>query len=153
MIRIAHTNVAVAVAFMQRFMQESPVYSQYPCDPEYVQDQLSTMLSSGRGIALMDDAENPHGIMLGVVTQPWFSPLPIASEMILYVEPAFRGTSLAPRLVNTFCTDAADKGAEWVLAGSSAGINDAGVLRLYERLGFEPFGLGMRKKLCAPDLK
>jgi ribosomal protein S18 acetylase RimI-like enzyme len=77
-----------------------------------------------------------RGFMFGMANQTWFDPELNAYELLLYILPEYRGTSLAPRLIKQFEQDAMRLNCIHVRAGVSTHVNEERILRLYERLGY-----------------
>lgn len=133
-----------AVHLMTGMLIESPVYRRYSPDIDHTYGALLPLLRSDAGIFLTDSQDNPTGVMIGFISKPWYANVVEANEMILYIDRDFRGGSLAARLVKAFVAQAEQRGAQSVLAGASAGIDDPLALSLYARLGFRQWAHGMR---------
>ena len=133
-----------AVKLMTGMLIESPVYRRYSPDIDHTYGALLPLLRSDAGIFLTDSNTAPTGVMIGCVGKPWYANAIEANEMILYVDRDLRGSRLAPRLIKAFLVQAYERGAQTVLAGASAGVNDELALKLYVLMGFEPWAHGMR---------
>lgn len=142
---ITRSDLWLPVLHMQRGAAESPVYKDMTINSMYSLQYLEAMWDTG---ALFGAVSNDStGCMIGVCTANWTSPTLQASELMLYVEPQARGTGLAIKLVQRFTEIARQRGAQKLYVGSSTGINDEGVRKLYERLGFKSIGSALSKEL------
>lgn len=139
------SDLWIAVHHGLQMASESPVYANQAMDREYSLNYLTKAFDAGVLFGVVDDAT--RGCMIGSVSASWSSPTPQASEWMLYVEPEHRGSGLASRLVNRFAEIARQRGAQKLYVGSSTGINDEGVRKLYERLGFGSVGSALVKEL------
>lgn len=77
----------------------------------------------------------------------WYSPDIRACELLLYVLPEKRKTSAALRLIKAWESLARGRGAKAMSVGSSTGYRTETVMKLYERQGYAPSGVSMRKDL------
>jgi GNAT superfamily N-acetyltransferase len=125
--------------------RESPVYAQQKVDIQYTNAYLLNAWDHGVLFGFVDDAMN--GVILGSVAAPWSTPTKQAAEWLLYVRPKYRGTGMAVKLVTAFTEEARQRGAQKLYVGSSTGINDEGVRKLYERMGFLSVGSSLVKEL------
>lgn len=73
------------------------------------------------------------------VMAPW-TPLRVASDLLFYIVPEKRGTLMGMRLLKAYIAWAKDKGCAEARLSIASGINEKRVGRMYERLGFKPFG-------------
>lgn len=135
----------VVIAHGLAMAQESPVYSSMHTDTDYTRAYLHAAWDAGILFGVVDQAS--RGCMFGSVSGNWSSPTLRAYEWMLYVEPAHRRSSLAVQLINRFEQMARERGATKLSVGSSTGINDEGVRKLYERLGYSSIGSSLQKDL------
>lgn len=146
--RIGLSDITPIAEFLVDFQQESPHYRQFPADVNYTASYLDALAGAGVLIgSVLVVRDQIRGLVLGVVSKPWYSPVLMAQEMILYIDPAWRGSTAAPRLIYDLESAAREHNAQYLLAGSTAGINDAGVGRLYERMDFSKTPTGYMKGL------
>jgi GNAT superfamily N-acetyltransferase len=113
---------------------ESPHYSKVRPDHEYVRTNLTSMIEQPAFIGYID--VDLRGFMFGIANRTWFDSELNAYELLLYILPDYRGTSLAPRLIKQFEIAARALGCIHVRAGTSTQLNTERTLRLYERLGY-----------------
>lgn len=113
-------------------------YRNYAIDPEKILESLRGWIENG--IVLVAERDDAIiGLMLGTVTEPWFSSEVVAREDFLYVLPSFRGGRAAYLLVRTFLEMVKESGIRHVQAGVSTGAG-AGAERLYEHFGLTRMG-------------
>ncbi len=130
---------------MLRIMRtESPTYAYADDDPVYVRGNLEPLLERN---AIVGMIEPDKGFMIGAIFNPWYSKQLQAVEQLLYVHPAHRGGMLAVRLIKAFEALARDRGAAWIDVGATSGMEEERTRDLYVRLGYEPKGQSLRKKL------
>lgn len=82
------------------------------------------------------------GGMGGIISPELTSDALVATELLLYVYPQYRGSRAALMLVRAF--------EEWakpydMQAGSSLGIDDRKAISFYEHLGFQRIGVSLSK--------
>lgn len=102
---------------------------------------LMSSLSSDDGIVLIARVDGKLTGYLWATTHlmaPW-SPLTVASDLLFYVKPECRGTTVALRLVKAYKEWAEELGCHEVRLSTASGINTERVGQFYERLGFSPF--------------
>lgn len=135
-------------SFLLQFVKESPYYSQFSTDVNHTHNHLVALERNQMLLGAKYTYEGSIvGVMLGVMSRPWFTPESMAMEMILYVRPEFRGAKVARSLILEFERQAVYHGAAHIITGSSAGINDAGVGLLYKRMGYTETPTGYKKGL------
>lgn len=89
----------------------------------------------------------PAGIVMAVAyDHPLFVTRP-ASDLLVYVRPAYRGSTIAVRLVKMLEHWAKAQGTDGVMLGQSTQIGDMRrVMKFYERLGYTPTGFNCVKE-------
>jgi len=125
---------------------ESPWYGPLPTNhPEQYKRLVRIMqLPDHVCIRVVDDES---GFICGALEPAVWFETTYAIQNLLYVKPAFRGTSRAWRLVAAFEAWARERGASRVLNGVSSGINEELVGRFYEKMGYLPMGQSYYKEL------
>lgn len=130
---------------MLRIMRtESPTYSYAEDDPVWVRSNLEPLLERN---ALTGIIEPEKGFMIGAIFNTWYSKQIIAAEQLLYVHPDHRGGMLAVRLIKAFENLARERKAEYIDVGATSGMQEERTRDLYMRLGYEPKGQSLRKKI------
>ena len=136
------------VELLRILREESPEYNYVDDDPVFVDANLYSMLLHKQMVGVVADREDDIvGFMIGFVVAPWYSRRKEAMEQLLYVEPAFRGTSCAVRLINEFEQVCRDYGAKVLHVGASTGMHEDKTVQLYERMGYTKGSPTLKKVL------
>lgn len=143
------TEDALDIVELLRILRlESPEYNYVDDDPEFVSSNLGTLIHNGmmKGVVAMD-GQTLVGFMIGFVGAPWYSRRVEAMEQLLYVDPAWRGGSMAHRLIHHFEDVCIDAGAKVLSVGASTGMAEERTVMLYERMGYTKGSPTLRKAL------
>lgn len=142
MIREATIEDVPRIVEMGRALfDESPMWGRLTFSPDRLTSFASMLIERGDGFVWMAEREGRGiGAMLGILDEHWASSDPVASELVLYVEPSARGGTTAMRLITQFVAWASASGAKLCQAGVSTGVCDARAIALYERCGFDRSG-------------
>ena len=132
------------VELLRLLRQESPAYNYVEDDPAWVYDNLYAMLEAGQLIGVIVPE---RGFMIGTVSHTWYSKQLEATEQLLYIDPDARGGMLAVRLIRAFESLARERGAMHLHVGATTRMAEDRTRELYIRLGYEPTGQSLRKKL------
>lgn len=91
------------------------------------------------------------GFILGRISSEWYDPALSLYEKLLYVLPGFRGSKASPavELVTAFEEEGKRLGCVAVHVGSTTGINETGVVKFYEAMGYRRAGTILNKSLEA----
>jgi GNAT superfamily N-acetyltransferase len=123
-------------------------YAEWPIDPDKLQQLVHGLIDHEDGACLVaQDSGEIIGVMLGLVTEFFFSRERMATELLLYVVPGKRGSWAAVRLAHRFIEWAGATDAVEIQAGVSAGIANKDAERFYSSLGFASLGLSFSKVL------
>jgi GNAT superfamily N-acetyltransferase len=149
-----HEDLVQVVALGIRMHAESPEYRDFPMDGQKLLKLYRDMIDGDRGLILLS-GDGPGGeavgLALGFVAEFFFGRDLQAGELAIYVHPEHRSKGRhGVRLVNTLEGWARSLGCVRLRLGVSAGIDNGGVGRLYEGLGFRPAG-GAYSKDLAPN--
>jgi GNAT superfamily N-acetyltransferase len=142
---ISKDDIPLIVSSLQGMREESDVGKESDNDPEYVTAQLEPMFASDSLFGFV--AGDSHGFMFGYTGSFWYCQKLRAFELSLYVKPEYRGGTAAPRLIKAFTTEAIERGVSYIHAGSIVQYKTEKLFTLYERLGYERHGSGMRYKV------
>lgn len=118
-------------------MHRESRFRDYPFDEVKVGRLLLQLIQSEQGFAwVAEHAEGGVvGGMLAATYESWFSSVVIASDYALYLDPKYRGTLAAARLVQRYRHWAGERGAVCEL-GCNTGVNPEGYDRFIRGLGF-----------------
>ena len=134
------------ICLLEAVHYESPQLSAYDFDREQTENSVIGMLARTETdtVALIAYRDGtPIGCMGAMIVPQMTTKTLVASELLLYVEPAHRGTRAALMLVRAF-----EKWAQPydMRAGSSLGIDDDKAINFYSRLGYTPDSIGVGKR-------
>lgn len=132
------------VEMLRVLREESPAYNYVEDDPVWVAGNLEPLLERD---AIVGVIEPERGFMIGAVYNTWYSKRIEAAEQLLYVHPDHRGGLLAVRLIKAFEALARSAGATYLHVGATTDMAEDRTRELYMRLGYEPKGQSLRKKL------
>jgi len=98
------------------------------------------------GVVAEKDAEIV-GMFLGYITPFFFSSQKIAGDLVLFVTPKERGSSVALRLIREYEAWAIANGAKQIMLGVTTGVNEERTKELFLRLGYKPAGAIVKKEV------
>lgn len=123
--------------------KESPTYSQLPADWEQVPETVKNFITHPDIIFLVNP---PRSFMVVATDTPWYAPsVRHGYELLLYVDPEFRGGMEVVKLIRTMEEKCHMYGVDRLHVGASVGLNDERTMKLYERLGYERMTAPARK--------
>lgn len=143
------TEDALDIVELLRILRiESPEYNYVDDDPAFVSSNLGTLIHNGtmKGVVAMQE-QTLVGFMIGFVGAPWYSRRVEAMEQLLYVEPTWRGSTVAPKLIWGFENICREAGAAVLSVGASTGMAEDRTVKLYERMGYTKGSPTLRKVL------
>jgi GNAT superfamily N-acetyltransferase len=129
----------------QRMAHESPRFSHSTFDMDRCLNLLHTLTSSEDGLVLVVGDE-PIGMLLGLVTEQFFSADRIAQELVVYMLPEHRGGRDVVRMIQAFEDWAVARGAREITLGVSTEVNTERTAAMYRRLGFVDSGVTLVKR-------
>lgn len=142
--RAVPKDLPALIALGARMHAESPHFRRVTFSPAKLEQTLKQLIESAGGFLWVgDEAGQITGVMAGIAFEHWCSTDVVVSDLALFVEPPYRGTLLAARLVKRFQAWAKDAGAKLVTVGVSTEVQVEQTARLYEMLGFRRFGVLM----------
>lgn len=113
-------------------------------NPRRVDEALNGLFMLNQGTHILMVAETLEGelagALMGCVERYYYSDELQAQLIQWYLRPAYRGTSIAPRLVKAFVEWAKSRGASEVFMGISSGVHVHLADRLMRKLGFTHLG-------------
>lgn len=141
MIKIATLeDLDVLQDMCERFHLESP-YSFLQVNNLKVRESISSVLNQEKtqGIVLLgyNLKEEPLGMVAGLRIEPLFSREPIASELVWYIKPEFRGSRESLRLLQAFEYWARHVAkVKMIQLACLSSLNPEKVGKLYNRMGY-----------------
>lgn len=144
--KIQTYDVGLIIEMLLALHIESPEYNKVQPDEPYVHTTLTSMIQQPNFIGRIDT--DLRGFIFGVANRAWYDSELNAYELLLYVLPEYRGTTmLAPRLIKQFEIDAKHLDCIRVRAGVSTGLHVERSLTLYERMGYKRDGNALSKRI------
>jgi GNAT superfamily N-acetyltransferase len=133
-----------------QLVEESPVYREAPVDVDKVR-RLSELALRHEDwlVAVAGEGEALVGFVMLWVEEHLFSRRKLCGDVALYVDPAWRGSSAAARLLRFGEGWAIARGAPEIRMGITTGINPELVGRFYRKCGYQPAGTLYSKQLSA----
>lgn len=127
---------------------ESPRFSRFGYSPERVHGLCRAVVDNPDWLVLLAERNAaPIGMMVGFVTEHFFSDARYASDLVVYVVPEQRGSSAMVRMLRVFEGWAESRGAAESAPGISTEVQADRTARLYERIGYRRSGAIMVKDL------
>jgi len=124
--------------------QESPRWSRLSFNRDRAQAMLARLIGSTSSVVFVAErAGVVVGGIAGVVEQHWSSDDLVAHEVSLFIEPDARGGYLATKLIVALTEWGRLRGAVWLHAGTSTGLDPERTAGLYEALGFTRCSIGL----------
>ena len=143
-IRLALPSDKSAVIELALETQRDIVHGNITVNPARVDQALHGLfeLNPGSHVLFVAETTDGHlaGGLLGCVERYYYSDELQAQLDQWYLRRAYRGTSMAPRLVKAFVTWARARGASEVFMGVSSGANIHLTHQMMVRLGFTHLG-------------
>jgi len=123
-------------------MQQEGAYSVIPFDIERAaQSIIHMVINNPNGFGLLAyDGDKPVGMIAGAMAPYFFGAGELASDYVWYIEPEYRGSRAAIRLLKEFKSWATDMGASELYMGVTTGVSAERTGQLLQRLGFKPVG-------------
>lgn len=107
----------------------------FPFEPAYAERMFMRYLQSPRALCLVHDVEGiAQGILMVHAFQHDFGPVMVAQERVWWIDPAHRGGTAAPRMLDEYEKWAALQGCQFV--GMAGMGDDPLVMKLYQRRGY-----------------
>lgn len=146
MIRQATSDDISAMVYLGELMHgESPRFSRCEYKPEKLVAMADHVLG-GNGVAFVVEVGGEIvGMMVGLVTEHFFSDVRIGTDLALYIAPEHRGGRHVVALVKAFEARAVELGASEIELGVSTGVHADRTAALYEALGYKRNSIGLVK--------
>jgi len=122
---------------------ESPRWSRLSFNRAKAEQYLAGLINGAGVIFLAEHKGEVIGGIAGQLATHWASDDMLADEVALFIAPTMRGGIMAVRLVAVLRAWAELRGAKWLQAGTSTGVDPERTAQLYERLGFVRCAIGL----------
>jgi GNAT superfamily N-acetyltransferase len=148
-IRSVHRADIEATVDMGARMHAESAYSFLPYDRQKVRSLvLSFIADPDTHCGLVaEDGTTLVGMLAGHIGDYFFCDQLVAYDTIFYVEPPYRGTTAAPRLIRAFREWAVARGASELCLAISTGVNAERIGGFYARMGFQQVGATYKQRL------
>lgn len=134
-------DIPQLLALGRQMLDEAPNFRALPFSAARVEATLVSMIGeAGALVAVAERGGQIVGAVLAVAGLHWASDVVTVGELALFVTASARGTLVAARLIERLKEFASECDAKICRAGSSTGVDNALVVRLYERAGFKMSG-------------
>jgi GNAT superfamily N-acetyltransferase len=127
---------------MGRRMHGETAYSFLPFDEDKIRQLMGGIIERPDAWCglVAEDCGKPVGMLGGYLTTYFFCDEKLACDLILFVEPEWRGSSAAARLIRAFREWAVERGARELCLSVSTGACAGAIGRFYRGLGFAQVG-------------
>lgn len=123
---------------------ESPRWSRIPFNRARAAETMTGLILNPHGVAFLYEVDGlVVGGIAGLLQPHWACDASIAHEMSFVIDPEYRGGLAACRLICALVAWSRIKGAAWLHAGTSTGLDAEMTAKLYERLGFVRCAIGL----------
>lgn len=124
--------------------RESPRWSRLRFSRERAAECMRRCIEDARGVIFVAERNGEVvGGIAGWAEQHWASEDVVAQEVSFFMTPGARGSMAATRLICALRAWAEMRGAVWLQAGTSTGLDPERTAGLYERLGFSRCAIGL----------
>lgn len=124
--------------------RESPRWSRVAFSRPRAADFLAQLIMSEWGCVFLAEKDGVIvGGIAGTATPHWASDDILADEASFFMLPEARGSMAGVRLISALKEWAGARGARWLNAGTSTGLDPERTAGLYERLGFSRCAIGL----------
>lgn len=141
-----HEDIEIVLG-MGASMHEESAYSFLPFDRDKVRRLFTNYITAPTtyGGFVAEDHGVVVGMIGGYISDYFFCDEKVACDMVLFVDPRYRGGRTALRLLRAFEQWAIEQGAQEMCLGVSTNVNITGTGRLYEAMGLTHVG-GLYKR-------
>ncbi len=128
----------------EQLHKESPRWSRLSFNRAKAAEFIASLIVGAHGVVFVAEKDGVVvGGIAGLATAHWSSDDIVAQEVSFFMEPGARGSMVAIRLICALQAWGGIKGAKWLQAGTSTGLDPERTAGLYERLGFSRCAIGL----------
>lgn len=124
--------------------KESPRWRRLSFNRVKAGEMIAALIDSADGAVFVAERDGVVlGGIAGMVQAHWSSDDLLGNEVSFFMAPDARGSMVACRLICALVAWGEIKGAKWMHAGTSTGLDPERTAGLYERLGFSRCAIGL----------
>lgn len=139
-------QIPLVLPLIQAFAHHADPHEPF-CERDAM-DSWELLLSTNRGVLLVGwQASRPIGMIGLSVRKNLYNDRWTAAELVWWVEPEARQSSMGIRLLDAAESWARDHRVASVMFGRFCDADGQRLDAVYQRRGFTPYGIGWRKKL------
>jgi RimJ/RimL family protein N-acetyltransferase len=128
----------------EQLHHESPRWSRLSFSKDRAETFLRMLLTDPRGVVFVAELDGVVvGGIAGFAEPHWASDDVVAQEVSFFMAPEARGSMAATRLICALRAWGGIRGAKFLQAGTSTGLDPERTAGLYERLGFTRCAIGL----------
>jgi len=121
----------------RRMLEEAPNFRALPFSASRLEATLLRLIGDDEALVTVAERDGiVIGALIAIASVHWASEVAVVSELAFFVVPEARGALVALGLIARLKEFTLECGAKLCRAGSSTGVDNALVVRLYERAGF-----------------
>lgn len=150
---VGKEDVEAIVAMGRAMHDESPEYRDMDFSEEKIRKLVNFMCgtllvpNSSNSALIAEDGGTIVGMMGGFVIEHFFGHDKVAHDYVLYVKPEHRRGTAAVRLIREFEKWARAQGVRAIVPAITTGMSTERTEGLYVRLGYEPNGVTLIKRV------
>ena len=123
---------------------ESPRWSRLSFNRAKAAHFIAHLIMEPEGVVFVAEQDGlVVGGIAGITSPHWSSDDLVAQEVSFFMAPEARGSMAGVRLVGALRAWGGMRGAKWLQAGTSTGVDPERTAGLYERLGFSRCAIGL----------
>lgn len=124
--------------------RESPRWSRLSFNRAKAAHFIAHLILEANGVVFLAEQDGlVVGGIAGMSSAHWSSDDVVAQEVSFFMAPEARGNMVAVRLIAALQAWGEMRGAKWLTAGTSTGLDPERTAGLYERLGFSRCMIGL----------
>jgi len=128
----------------EQLHKESPRWSRLSFNRAKAAHFLAHLILEANGVVFVAEQQGlVVGGIAGMASPHWSSDDIVAQEVSFFMAPEARGNMVAVRLIGALRAWGELRGAKWLQAGTSTGIDPERTAGLYEALGFSRCAIGL----------
>jgi GNAT superfamily N-acetyltransferase len=134
-----------AIIEMGRAYHQESYFKDMPFNEDKAKALIPVLIKTGLGIVAVED-EKVVGMMGAALQKHIFSDELMSKDILLYIQPEYRGQHIGQRLVCVYIDWALSVGvkAQNIEVGVNSGVQTESAIKFYRDLGFAVVGVNLR---------